>query len=97
MTCKDNRDGSCTVEYIPLEAGEYDVSIKYADQHIPGSPFKVSPSLVYSLCPELISKCVLHIPAFYVCLLDENYAMAILLVLYSVQNFIWTHILTDIT
>lgn len=42
MTCKDNRDGSCTVEYIPLEAGDYDVSIKFADQHIPGSPFKVT-------------------------------------------------------
>ncbi|XP_071544157.1 filamin-A isoform X15 [Panulirus ornatus] len=41
MTCKDNRDGSCTVEYIPLEAGDYDVSIKFADQNIPGSPFKV--------------------------------------------------------
>lgn len=42
MTCKDNCDGSCTVEYIPLEAGDYDVSIKFADQHIPGSPFKVA-------------------------------------------------------
>ncbi|XP_066996805.1 filamin-A isoform X2 [Anabrus simplex] len=41
MTCKDNRDGSCSVEYIPTEPGEYDVSIKFADQHIPGSPFKV--------------------------------------------------------
>jgi filamin len=29
------------VEYIPTEPGEYDVSIKFADQHIPGSPFKV--------------------------------------------------------
>ncbi|XP_063851785.1 filamin-A-like isoform X6 [Scylla paramamosain] len=42
MTCKDNRDGSCTVEYVPLESGEYDVAIKFADQHIPGSPFKVA-------------------------------------------------------
>ncbi|XP_049804905.1 filamin-A isoform X1 [Schistocerca nitens] len=41
MTCKDNRDGSCSVEYIPSEPGDYDVSIKFADQHIPGSPFKV--------------------------------------------------------
>ncbi|XP_023712514.1 filamin-A isoform X3 [Cryptotermes secundus] len=41
MTCKDNRDGSCSVEYIPTEPGDYDVSIKFADQHIPGSPFKV--------------------------------------------------------
>ena len=42
MTCKDNRDGSCTVEYLPTEAGDYDVSIKFADTHIPGSPFKAS-------------------------------------------------------
>jgi filamin len=41
MTCKDNRDGSCSVEYVPTEPGEYDVSIRFADQHIPGSPFKV--------------------------------------------------------
>ncbi|XP_045034750.1 filamin-A isoform X2 [Daphnia magna] len=41
MTCRDNRDGSCTVEYIPTEAGDYDISIKFADQFIPGSPFKV--------------------------------------------------------
>lgn len=41
MTCRDNRDGSCTVEYVPLEAGDYDISIKFADQSIPGSPFKV--------------------------------------------------------
>ncbi|CAH0562197.1 unnamed protein product [Brassicogethes aeneus] len=41
MTCKDNRDGSCSVEYIPDEAGEYDVAIKFADQPIQGSPFKV--------------------------------------------------------
>lgn len=43
MTCKDNRDGSCSVEYIPTEPGDYDVSIKFADAHIPGSPFNVSP------------------------------------------------------
>ncbi|KAG5896019.1 hypothetical protein JTB14_007584 [Gonioctena quinquepunctata] len=41
MTCKDNRDGSCSVEYVPTEPGEYDVAIKFADNHIPGSPFKV--------------------------------------------------------
>lgn len=41
MTCRDNRDGSCTVEYVPTEPGEYDLAIKFADRHIPGSPFKV--------------------------------------------------------
>ncbi|XP_065165587.1 filamin-A isoform X3 [Atheta coriaria] len=40
MNCYDNHDGSCSVKYIPTEAGEYDVTIKFADQHIPGSPFK---------------------------------------------------------
>lgn len=41
MTCKDNRDGSCSVEYVPTEIGEYDIGIKFADHHINGSPFKV--------------------------------------------------------
>ncbi|XP_008178841.1 filamin-A isoform X2 [Acyrthosiphon pisum] len=41
MTCVDNRDGSCTIEYTPTESGVYDVSIQFAETHIPGSPFKV--------------------------------------------------------
>lgn len=41
MNCIDNRDGSCDVEYFPTEAGEYDITIRFADKHIPGSPFKV--------------------------------------------------------
>lgn len=41
MTCKDNYNGSCSVEYVPTEPGDYDIAIKFADQHIPGSPFKV--------------------------------------------------------
>ncbi|XP_076379060.1 filamin A protein cher isoform X4 [Megalopta genalis] len=41
MTCKDNYDGSCSVEYIPTEPGDYECSIKFADQHIPGSPFQI--------------------------------------------------------
>lgn len=41
MTCVDNRDGSCDVEYTPTEPGEYDITIRFADKHIPGSPFKV--------------------------------------------------------
>ncbi len=41
MTCRDNRDGSCTVDYLPTKKGDYDITVKFADQHIPGSPFKV--------------------------------------------------------
>jgi len=48
MTCKDNRDGSCSVEYTPTEFGEYDVSIQFAERHIPGSPFKVRYAAILS-------------------------------------------------
>ncbi|KAI4879622.1 hypothetical protein NFI96_025042 [Prochilodus magdalenae] len=51
MSCKDNKDGSCNVEYTPYTPGVYDVNITYGGQHIPadaliqsglrGSPFKV--------------------------------------------------------
>ncbi|XP_078064618.1 filamin-A-like, partial [Mustelus asterias] len=41
ITCKDNKDGSCLVEYVPYEPGTYDVIITYGGQQIPGSPFKV--------------------------------------------------------
>lgn len=41
MSCIDNKDGSCSVEYVPAEAGEYDISIKFAETPIPGSPFTV--------------------------------------------------------
>ncbi|XP_062977412.1 filamin-B isoform X3 [Elgaria multicarinata webbii] len=41
ISCKDNKDGSCSAEYIPYIPGDYDVNITYGGEHIPGSPFKV--------------------------------------------------------
>ena len=41
MTCNDNKDGTATVEYTPTEEGDYDIAIKFGDEHIPGSPFRV--------------------------------------------------------
>ncbi|XP_076600524.1 filamin B a isoform X2 [Chaetodon auriga] len=41
MSCKDNKDGSCSVEYVPFTPGLYDVNITFGGEHIPGSPFKV--------------------------------------------------------
>ena len=40
MSCKDNKDGSCSVEYTPFTAGQYDVNITYGGEHIPGTPCK---------------------------------------------------------
>ncbi|CAM4756036.1 unnamed protein product [Rotaria magnacalcarata] len=42
MVCKDNQDGTCVMEYLPTKAGEYDIAIKFAEHHIPGSPFRVN-------------------------------------------------------
>ncbi|XP_072858517.1 filamin-C isoform X4 [Pogona vitticeps] len=41
MSCKDNKDGSCSVEYIPFTPGDYDVNITFGGRPIPGSPFRV--------------------------------------------------------
>ncbi|CAF4590300.1 unnamed protein product [Rotaria sp. Silwood2] len=42
MVCKDNQDGTCVMEYLPTKAGQYDIAIKFAEHHIPGSPFCVN-------------------------------------------------------
>lgn len=36
MSCKDNKDGSCSVEYVPFSPGLYDINITYGGEHIPG-------------------------------------------------------------
>jgi len=38
---QDRKDGSCGVSYVVSEPGEYMASIRFNDQHIPDSPFKV--------------------------------------------------------
>ncbi|CAF0854304.1 unnamed protein product [Didymodactylos carnosus] len=40
----DRKDGSCGVSYVCPEPGEYQVSIKFNDEHIPDSPFTVNVS-----------------------------------------------------
>ncbi|UMM31108.1 hypothetical protein L5515_012720 [Caenorhabditis briggsae] len=38
---KDHKDGNCHVDYKVATPGEYIVAVKFNDQHIPDSPFKV--------------------------------------------------------
>ncbi|XP_047037056.1 filamin-A isoform X1 [Helicoverpa zea] len=38
---KDRKDGSCDVSYKVEEPGEYRIGLKFNEQHIPDSPFKV--------------------------------------------------------
>ena len=39
IKCDDHGDGTCSVEYMPNESGDYKINVTFADQHIPGSPF----------------------------------------------------------
>jgi len=41
IECHDNEDGSCRVTYKPTEPGNYIINVKFADEHVPGSPFLV--------------------------------------------------------
>jgi filamin len=47
LTCTDNGDGTCSASYLPTEPGKYMVIVKFADEHIAGSPFtaKISPAV----------------------------------------------------
>uniref|UniRef100_A0A8C6V1W3 Filamin C, gamma a (actin binding protein 280) n=1 Tax=Neogobius melanostomus TaxID=47308 RepID=A0A8C6V1W3_9GOBI len=68
ISCKDNKDGSCSVEYVPFTPGDYDVNINYGGHPIPGSPFRVSvkdpvdPSKVKCSGPGLGSGVRAHVP-----------------------------------
>jgi filamin len=44
INCKDHEDGSLDVSYRPTESGLYIINLKFADQHVPGSPFAVAVS-----------------------------------------------------
>lgn len=37
--CVDNKDGTCTVSYLPMLPGDYNILVRYNDKHIAGSPF----------------------------------------------------------
>merc|ERR1719370_1906269 len=39
ISCQDNKDGTVNVSYLPTAPGEYKITAKFADEHIPGSPF----------------------------------------------------------
>lgn len=58
MSCIDNKDGSCDVEYTPYALGPYDVNMTYGGQHIPGIYGQVFCQVQYKQNEEA------HIPPF---------------------------------
>ena len=49
LTCNDHGDGTCSVKYTPTEPGDYEIHIKFADEHIPGSPFNAKVCMIKGL------------------------------------------------
>lgn len=39
INCRDNGDGTCSVAYMPRDAGDYVINITFNDRPVPGSPF----------------------------------------------------------
>ena len=39
INCRDNGDGTCSVAYLPTDAGDYNINITFNDEPISGSPF----------------------------------------------------------
>lgn len=44
IQCKDMEDGTLRASYRPTEPGYYIINLKFADQHVPGSPYTVKVS-----------------------------------------------------
>lgn len=53
ITCKDNKDGTCTVSYMPTAPGDYNIIVKFDNKHIPGSPFTAKiTGEQHIICPQ---------------------------------------------
>lgn len=61
MSCKDNKDGSCSVEYIPFTPGEYDVNITFGGLPIPGQTPVCGSGVTFERSPKT-SPCALGSP-----------------------------------
>ena len=57
IDCQDNGDHTYCVSYVPPLVGTYSVNIRFAEVHIPGSPFLVT----CSRAPPSPSKCHAHL------------------------------------
>lgn len=55
IQCVDNKDGTCSVTYMPTTPGEYSIVIKFADKLISGAPFTAK---VTSICESKHLYCV---------------------------------------
>lgn len=52
MSCMDNKDGSCSVEYIPYEPGTYNLNVTYGGHQVPGKEAVIKTAGT-ALCPTV--------------------------------------------
>ena len=50
ITTSDNKDGTVDVSFLPTALGEYEITVKFNDEHIPGSPFSCQITEGPNLC-----------------------------------------------
>ncbi|XP_032809983.2 filamin-C-like [Petromyzon marinus] len=60
ISCQDNKDGTCSVSYLPTAPGDYSIAVKFAGQHIPGSPYMARITGEDSLRASLLSRGSTH-------------------------------------
>ena len=51
---EDIEDGTCRVIYCPTEPGNYIVSIRFAEEHVPGKKKKKNNIYFFSLIPMFV-------------------------------------------
>ena len=60
IECKDDSKGLCRISYLPTLPGDYIITVRFADQHIEGSPFKAVVTAKYDASRVKISGKGLH-------------------------------------
>ena len=60
IECKDDSKGLCRISYMPTLPGEYVITVRFADEHIDGSPFKAIVTAKYDASRVKISGKGLH-------------------------------------
>ena len=55
MKCLDNKDGTCTVTYLPTERGKHLINILFQGIHIPGSPFQADVHMPFDHSKVVVS------------------------------------------
>lgn len=57
IICEGNKDGTCSVSYLPTAPGKYLIAVKFDEKHIPGSPYcaYITGNICYAVSDVCIS------------------------------------------